>query len=270
MIVVIVLCLVGVNEASSSPAVITTSTDVGVPPVTGFLSFLDIMSAVSAFTFAYQGHSRFLEIAGETKDPKRDFPKALLISYPIMTVLYALTMAWGYGYFGAAIAGFLPDSLRAGGVRQAAGVLLTFHVLVSYVFVSNIFTKNLHFLVPFSSTEDYPQAGSVRAQLHWGLLSIVYLGVVYILANVVPFFSALQEVVGALTGSPIIFFFPPFFYLRASHLKSKPVLKIDKILCILSIVLIFPFLFIFCTAASIKELINEFPGPHPPFSSDTV
>ena len=197
--------------------------EAGVPPV----SFFHLIGASSSFTFAYQGHSRFLEISGNMVDQTAGFPKALLITYPLMTSLYAVTIVFGYGFVGKDVSGFLPSALSPGAVKDVVGALLVFHILVAYTFLSNVFVKNLHFLVPFSKTEIYDEEGSPRAHAHWALLSLGYLTLTYVLANVIPFFAALQEVVGALSGGPIIFFFPCAFYLRAYHLHSKPVPYLD-------------------------------------------
>ena len=53
----------------------------GIPPV---------LFGALTFFFAYVGFTLIIDVAGEVKNPKRNIPLALIISLPILTLLYAL------------------------------------------------------------------------------------------------------------------------------------------------------------------------------------
>ena len=65
MIIVLVLLIAGITESSDvGRPESAVENEAGVPPV----SFFHLIGASSSFTFAYQGHSRFLEISGKMVD----------------------------------------------------------------------------------------------------------------------------------------------------------------------------------------------------------
>jgi hypothetical protein len=56
---------------------------------------------------------------------------------------------------------------------------------------------------------------SHRARLHWTCIYGSYLIFAYLVANAVPFFAVVQELIGALLGAPIVFGWPAAFFVAA-------------------------------------------------------
>ncbi len=232
----------------------------GPPPGVEFLQFY---GSASAYIFAYQGHSRFLEIADDMANPSRDFPKALLIAYPLMTFFYGLTILVGYGILGSSIDPSVLSSMETDGLARACGALLAFHVLVSYVFVANLAIKKLH-------PVEHLSPPSKRA-VHWLACSLIGLAFAYVFANAIPFMGALQELIGAATGAPIIFGFPAFFYLNGMRLHRRlgEVSTLEKAVCgVLFLIILLPMLTVVGIVAAFKDLIEEIKDSGAPFGCD--
>lgn len=162
----------------------------------------------------------------EMRDPK-DFPKALFAANGLMVAVYTGVSAIGYGTHGGNVRSFLPDTLPTGIARAAVGVLLAFHTLVSYLLTGQPLYRVLHAWL-FPATVDQPTG---HAACHHALLTISMLFAAFVVANVIPFFADLQDLLGNLLGGASVFGWPAFFFLRGSHLQRKPVGLRDKVLC---------------------------------------
>ena len=132
----------GQGSSSSSSSSVGSSSSSGGGGSSGFgdgtsawpppASPLSLYGHLSAFVFAYQGQSMFLEMQSEMTTPA-DFPYACIVAYALMTLVYALTTVVAYGLQGADVESFLPDSLEDGPLKRIVGVCLAYHILVSYV-----------------------------------------------------------------------------------------------------------------------------------------
>jgi len=231
------------------------------------VSFIRVYSSLAAYIFAFQGHSRFVEMTAEMKDPVGEFPCALNISYPIMTAVYAVTVIACYGILGDQVDDFLPASMSDGVMKSIVGVLITFHILVAYVFTQTAFVRTLQRLIfgDAAVTE-----GGHFSRWTWAVISVSYLGFAYTIANAIPFFSDLQELIGSLTGSPIIFGWPPLFYLLAKKKQRVPITMTDKIVCgLIFLWILFPLLTVLGTYASIEDIIDDVADSGTPFGCST-
>jgi len=73
-----------------------------------------------------------------------------------------------------------------------------------------------------------PKEGSgLPGTLRWFGVSLACLMFSILVANGIPFFSELQALLGSLTGAPILFGWPAFFYLRSCHMRGRPVARQD-------------------------------------------
>ena len=97
-------------------------------------------------------------------------------------------------------------------------LLLAFHTAVSYLVAGQPLHRALHArLFPRSVDTE-----SRRAALDWMLCSAGTLLLSLAIALAVPFFSALQDLLGAVLGAPLVFGLPAFFFLRASRASGTP------------------------------------------------
>jgi len=186
----------------------------GPPPAMTAWACLD---AISSMTFAYQGQSMLLEIAHEMRDARRDFEAAVKISCASLLALYACAMGAGLRYRGLGVASFLPDALPDGAAKTAAGLLLYFHVVVTYLVNNQPLAKKVCDALP-GAYGAARWAGVTGALLAWS----------YLIANLIPWFADFQAVMGSFLGAPIMFAFPVAFYIldprqRSTLQKSWPV-----------------------------------------------
>ena len=115
------------GEFSSQTARTETTTAL---PATS--NFLDGYNGLSSFIFAFSGHSMFLEIMSEMRVPK-NFTKSLKHANAFMCVLYFVSSSWSYIFLGDAATGFMPDMLKNEVLKKIVGLLLAYHIIVSYV-----------------------------------------------------------------------------------------------------------------------------------------
>ena len=107
-------------------------------------SVWDCLIAISSTTFAYQGQSMLLEIAHEMENAPRDFGKAITASCGGLLALYSMATGLGYYYRGARVAGFLPDDLEDNASKTLVGLMLYFHVAVTYLVNNQPLSKKLY------------------------------------------------------------------------------------------------------------------------------
>ncbi|KAL3909965.1 MAG: hypothetical protein SGILL_007879 [Bacillariaceae sp.] len=176
---------------------------------------LDYLEALSAFVFANQGHAIFLELMAEMRDAYQ-FPKACILAYSIMCVMYALTVVVAYGIMGVNTEEFLPDILPPGAIQTTVGCLVTFHITVSYV----ISCQPLHMWIHETVFPSTFQEESVKGKIHWFVLTCGYLAFGFFVGNLIPFFADVQALIGSLFGAPTIFGWPVAFYFMIQRRKA--------------------------------------------------
>ena len=221
---------------------------------------LEIYGNFSSFIFAYLGQAMFLEIMSEMKDSKQ-FPKSIYIGNTIMMIVYLLTCIIAYGYKGNDIDGFLPASLANNFIKTIVGILLCFHIIVSYLLVSQVLCSKLHEKI-------YPHSyhrNNYKTKKHWFIITISVLIFSYFIANLVPFFSDFQGFIGAALGAPIMFAWPSYFYIKSSKLHGFQLNLKEKIITYLFLYILFPTCTIFGIIIASKNIINDWNTYGKPF-----
>jgi hypothetical protein len=180
------------------------------------MSVWDAFDAISAMTFAYQGQSMLFEIASEMEDA-RDFGKAVKVSGCGLFCIYAVAMAAGYYYRGAGVAAFLPDALDDSWLKTALGVALYYHVIVTYLVNNQPLTRKIvDALWPADAAAtkkgDAATGDARYARARWAAVTGVFLVWAFLIANLIPWFSDFQNIMGSMLGAPIMFAFPVAFY----------------------------------------------------------
>eukprot|EP00980_Cylindrotheca_fusiformis_P006250 scaffold1336_cov158-Cylindrotheca_fusiformis.AAC.12 len=213
MAVLILLAIVLVNLLNHDHGPFGESTTFGTLPETSMLDFLE---ALSAFVFAYQGQTIYLELISEMKEPNQ-FPKACSLAYFVMCAVYGLTVVVAYGIKGADTPEFLPDSVPSGLAQRFAGALVALHITVSYVIACQPLHDWLHQNIFPSTYHEESTLGSI----HWFLITGGYLVFGFIVGNLIPFFADVQALIGSLFGAPTIFGWPAIFYLVLCRRKTS-------------------------------------------------
>ena len=129
---------------------------------------LTISGDLSAFVFAYMGHSMYLEMMREMENSRHFAGAALPIATLVMTVTYTSTAVLGLWAYGTSVSDFLPDSMPIGAGKSLVGVLLAFHTLVSYLVTGQPLHRAFHnAFFPGSAEADTP-----RAACDWLLITL--------------------------------------------------------------------------------------------------
>ena len=246
-IVLVVAVSVPSLIASAPPTAVTS---VGVP---AGRPFLHTYSSLGSFIFAYQGQSIMLEIMREMRDA-RDFPRALHAANGLMMAVYTGISAVGYASHGERVAGFLPDTMPAGPVRSAVGVLLAYHTMVSYLLTGQPLHRTVH-LCLFPHTAD--AASGAAAAAHWALITLSFLAAAFLVANAIPFFAHFQDLLGNLIGASTVFGWPALFYLRACAIKGRAVPRARFYVCALFLCAFLPAFTLLGTVNSLLRIADD-------------
>jgi len=153
------------------------------------------------------------------------------------------------------VPGFLPDVMPPGFGRALVGVLLAFHIGVAYLITAQPLHRFLHSVL-FPRSVD---STTSSARVHWALISVGYLLVGFVLTNVVPFFADVQALIGSLTGAPIVYGWPAFFYVRACRLHFAPLTlrSVDGALCAWYLLVCTPVLTVLGTVGSLRDIAED-------------
>mmetsp|Transcript_11219 Transcript_11219/g.18330 ORF Transcript_11219/g.18330 Transcript_11219/m.18330 type:complete len:411 (-) Transcript_11219:152-1384(-) len=253
VIVIIIAILAALsNEGQQTPEGFSHHTS---PPPGSFLSRYN---NVSAFLFAYQGQSVFLEMMAEMRD-HNEWPKALWFGQSIMIPCYTITAGVGYYLLGDSVPGFLPAALPNNGAKTFINLLLCFHVLVAYLVHNQPLCQELEKML------NQGRGGGAASNLQHFLVSSALLFSAWLVANLVPFFSELVGILGAAFGSPILLFYPPFFFLKGMAAKGYPVPIYHEIILKTCLYVLFPLTFLVGIVASFNELANRWAEEGSPF-----
>jgi len=228
-------------------------------------SVLSLYSSFGSFIFAYQGQSLFLEIMREMKSP-RHFPRAVGVANGFMLLVYAGSCVVGYGSRGAAVESFLPDSLADGPLKRAVGLLLAFHVAVAYLITGQPLHRTLvEALAPTSAATKGGGDDAGGEATRWLFVTLGLLGFGFVVSNAIPFFADFQNLLGSVTGAPIVFGFPALFYLRACRLHGKRVSRADAVGCAVFLGVFLPMFTVLGTVTALRDIANDWADNGAPF-----
>eukprot|EP00037_Helgoeca_nana_P015155 m.141856 g.141856 ORF g.141856 m.141856 type:complete len:467 (+) comp22887_c0_seq1:244-1644(+) len=224
-------------------------------------SLVTVYGSTASFIFAYQGQSVFLEIMREMKDA-RDFPKAVTAATGGMMTVYMTIIVLCYLAKGVGIKDFAPESVTNPMFRRAVGALVAFNLFSSYLLTNVPLALAIHQALAPATARDFV---GWRGRVHWFLITAVLLGFSYIVANAIPFFGSFQGIIGAALGAPILFGWPPAFFLLASKKFGSKVSWKDAILCRFFIYFVFPTCFSLGLYSAVHSLVESWGSNGAPF-----
>ena len=132
-------------------------------------------------------------------------------------------------------------------------LLLAFHTAVSYLVAGQPLHRALHARLFPRSVDTQTR----RAAIDWLLCSAATLVLSLAIALAVPFFSALQDLLGAVLGAPLVFGLPAFFFLRASRASGTPLSRLDLGLCVLFLGFFTPLFAFVGTGTTLVQIRNS-------------
>jgi len=148
---------------------------------------------------------------------------------------------------------FLFDAIPEGWGRKIAGLLLWFHVAVSYAINSQALCASLDHMLPSRGANWYNEKSSAT---RWFAITLVVSLSSYIVSNSIPFFKDLVALIGALTSVPLSLTLPAILYRKARNiallLPDRCCLSMDSYL-----LLLYSFVFLVIGLAGALSEIEE-------------
>lgn len=170
----------------------------------------NVMLGVNIMLFSFTSQFMIVEIMAEMKDVA-DFPKAYtFMSAPFQGLAFLICGLGGYYFRGDLVSGIIVDSIPFGGWFQAAAVCLIVHMLITWVFKGIVFCRAMQTAWDPKSAED----GSKEGWMQWGALVASVMAFSYLIAQIVPFFVDLIDLLGATLTPIVCFMMPVVFYAR--------------------------------------------------------
>lgn len=265
IITLLIIIVTLVESLKEDDIVFAENTTVGIAPGTNVFGFLQ---SLSSLIFAFQGQSIFMELMTEMKNPK-EFSKSCNFAYIIMGIVYTVIVVVAYGVSGDNVEDFLPDEVSPGAAKTTIGVLVVFHIIVAYVIAIQPFHCWVHSIV-FPKTFN---SSSVKGQVHWFFITVVYIIFAFVIANLIPFFSDLQGLIGSALGAPIVFGFPSLYYLLASKKEAGGSWKetfssigvLNSSISLIFLCVLTPMFLILGTWGGIVSIIDDYADSGRPF-----
>jgi len=207
----------------------------------------------------------FFEIMREMKDSS-EFTFAVTFANSLMFVVYFVTTTVAYYYRGAGVNGFLPFSLPDTYLKTIVGLLLSFHIIVSYLISAQPLTFRIHeFLFPLTVHKfDF------KSKVHWFIITCMILMFSYVVANLIPFFSDFQNIIGSSLGAPVVFGWPAYFYLKGAKNNNYNIPRNEKLMCYLFLFVFLPLCTILGFISAVKNLVHDWKTFGLPFSCHLV
>ena len=190
-------------------AICARHTKNGVPPVVAQdASAAAVAASLTTVTFAMITSKLFLNVRREMRDP-REARKTLRYGIAAFTCVYVVVVFLS----GPEPPRFLLDAVHHGTDGRVAAGLLFAHVAVSYAINQNVLARTL---------ERY--LGHALSRKGWALMTAALTLSSLLIAILVPVFSDLVAVIGALTSGPLGFAMPALLFdlaTRESDIKRR-------------------------------------------------
>jgi len=196
---------------------------------------MNISSAVSALTtcaFAFCGQFIMVEIISEMRDSS-EFPKAYVCSSSIQGIAFLFVGLMVYHYRGSEASGMLLSALPFNAVTRLAALCLVTHMLITYVIKSIVLCQSVASRLRESQLIEQSQG---QAQWYFIVVSVVTAS--WLVAQVVPFFTLLVDLLGATFVPLSCFIIPICLFLRClwdSSLNRSDVSSLELLVLALEI-----------------------------------
>lgn len=169
-----------------------------------------VTSGVSIMFFAFTSQFMIVEIMSEMRDLS-EFPRAYIVwSAPFQAFAFLICGLGGYYYQGDKVTGMIVDSIPFGIYLQAAAILLLIHMIITFVIKGIVICREIQHAHSPQVVDD----PSPRGWLYWVALVTAVMAFSYIVAQMVPFFVDLIDLIGAFISPIVNFILPILLYRR--------------------------------------------------------
>jgi vesicular inhibitory amino acid transporter len=173
-------------------------------------NIIDYFLALGTMLFAYGGHSAFPTIQHDMKRPD-EFSKSAIMAFTIVACMYVPASILGYITYGDSLRDSIINSLQIKWIQQSVNIFITLHVILTLTIVFNPLNQEAEEVlnVPHSF-------GPRRVAVRLGVM----VAVVFV-AESLPSFGPLLDLVGGSTMTLTSVVFPALFYLYLSTGEKK-------------------------------------------------
>lgn len=257
-------CFIPLLYMASQGAAVTRAPGSSFVAVADF-NFRHVLGAISTFSFSLTSQFLAIEIMSEMKTPG-EFPRSYMcIAAPFQAVAFLLVGVGGYYFIGDKVTGMIGDNIPFGLFFRLAAICLFSHMIVTYLIKGIVFVRAAHDFMSQKSTE---QDESYSAWQMWGVLVAIVAVLAWLVANTIPFFNELVDLVGS-TVTPICCYIVPIAsYVRWARdfpQKEHSISKVEGIILALEIILAI-ILLVFGTYFASQRIIESWETFGPPFA----
>jgi len=161
------------------------------------LSFGKTIVALEVMLFSFTSQFMLVEIISEMRDI-RELPKAYMVSVPFQGLMFLISGIGEYYFMGDGVHGMILNSIPFGISWRIAACCLLVHMVISYLIKGVVFTRAVHWAVDPSKVNHH----DARGWSVWSTCVVVVMACAWLLAQVVPFFTELVDILGA-TLTPV-------------------------------------------------------------------
>lgn len=168
------------------------------------------MTGLAIMMFSFSGQFMIVEIMSEMKDVD-EFPKAYIwISGPFQAFVFLTCGLGAYYYQGDLIHGMIVDNIPFNMWFRIAAACLIVHMIITWVFKGIVLCRGIQDF----SCPDLKESDSKWSWTVWFMLVSTTLLLSWLIANVVPFFVDLVDIIGASLSPFTCFILPYWCYSR--------------------------------------------------------
>ncbi|CAJ1424122.1 unnamed protein product [Effrenium voratum] len=173
------------------------------------------VTSACTFAFAFSGQFILVEIMSEMEDLE-EFPKAYLgYSMPFMSLAFLGVGLSVYYFRGGAASGMIVQELPFGFAERMAATCLVGHMLITYVIKSVVLCRGL-----LKELQERQVISNGNTWSAWYCIVILIVSSSWLLAQIVPFFSDLVNLLGATLTPLVAFIVPILLYQLSIRIKD--------------------------------------------------
>jgi len=187
-------------------------------------TFIGFCQAFSSTMFAFAGAPNFPTIQSDMKD-RRQFSTCVMIAMGVLFLIYSPMASVGYWELGDSVSSNIVETMCDGPIKIVVEVLLLLHLISAFPIVVNPSNQFCEGLL------------NIPERLTWKRIlfrSCVVICLLFV-AESLPNFGSILDLIGGSTVTLLTFVFPPYFYIRlldtpdADH--PRKISRLERIYC---------------------------------------
>uniref|UniRef100_A0A2C9K492 Amino acid transporter transmembrane domain-containing protein n=1 Tax=Biomphalaria glabrata TaxID=6526 RepID=A0A2C9K492_BIOGL len=174
------------------------------------IDFKGFFFAFGTICFAFGGHPAFPTFQADMRNPEK-FGKAIFIAYMIVLLMYLPVAISGYVVYGSHTQDNILQSVSAGPMRYTVEILITLHLICSFIIVINPVCQEGEQLLHIPTSFSYKRV----------IFRTAMMAVILFVAESIPHFGAILSLVGGSTTTLLAYILPPVFYLKLCSMEGS-------------------------------------------------